>query len=119
MLTLAPTADVKPGAESTLLRFSLLVPPRSAIVSIEVSTLGPKGPATLNAGNARLEIAPANARGEPTGPARAAAWPLAFSNPAILSIYFERERFGPIVGGATIVVRDGDGNEVALARVAP
>ncbi len=119
LLTLAPAAAAKPGAESTLLRFSLLTPPRAAIASLEISTLGPKGAALLNAANARLEVAPANARGEPTGPARAAAWPLAISGPAILSVYFERERFEPMRGGATIVGRDASGQEVALARVAP
>ena len=102
-----------------MLRFSLLVPPRAAIASIEISTLGPKGPAVLNATNSRLEFAPANTRGEPTATARAATWPLAISGPAILSVYFDRERFGPIAGGATIVVRDAEGHEVALARLAP
>ena len=119
LLTLAPAAEAKPNAESTLLRFSLLVPPRAAIASIEISTLGSKGPAALNASNARLELSSANTRGEPIAAAHSANWPLAISGPVILSVYFERERFGPIVGGATIVVRDADGHEVALARVAP
>ncbi len=119
LLTLAPAAEAKPGTASSLLRFSLLVPPRAAIAGIEISTLGPKGPAVLKADNSRVELAPANTRGEPTATARAATWPLAISGPAVLSVYFDRERFGAIAGGATIVMRDASGHEVALARVAP
>ncbi|MBL9200740.1 MAG: hypothetical protein JNL39_09555, partial [Opitutaceae bacterium] len=106
------------GAESSLLRLALLTPPAQPIARIEVLTRDPK-PVVLEAGHARLESMPINARGEPAGPAKAAAWPLQPGGPALLHVYFRREQFAPIPAGATIVLRDAAGREVGLARLAP
>lgn len=119
LLTLPPAANVPPNAESTLLKFTLPPLPGRAIASIELSSRVPGKPALLNASNARLEIAPANASGEPAGPAIAAAWPAAIAGPAILSIYYYRERLPPASPMATIIVRDATGAEIALARLGP
>lgn len=103
--------------ESTLLQLTTLLPEGSAIAAIEVAT-GAE-PLRLTAANARIEVAPADSRGEPVGPARAATWPLQVSRAAILSIYFDRESLPRPVRGATVILRDPAGEAVALARLRP
>lgn len=106
------------GAESSLLRLALLTPPAQPIARIEILARDPK-PVVLEAGNARLESMPINARGEPNGSAKSGAWPLQPGGPALLHVYFRREQFAPIPPGATVVLRDAAGHEVGLARLAP
>ncbi|MEO6246691.1 MAG: hypothetical protein ABIQ12_14795, partial [Opitutaceae bacterium] len=115
LLTLSDAA-APTGAESSLLRLALLTPPAASIARLEISG---REPIVLHAGNARVEFAPTNLHGEPTAAPRAAAWPVQPGGPAILAVYFRREQLPPIVGGATIVLRDPSGREVGLARLAP
>ncbi len=113
VLTRQPGAD-GPG-EDSLLRLTTFLPPGTAVAAIEVRT--PRGPLVLREGNARAEVTPVNARGEPTAPARAQAWPLAVTGPAMLSIYHDRTGQPVPAGGATVVLRAADGREVGLARL--
>lgn len=117
MLTLSPASGAQAEAESTLLKMALFPLPHRAIASIEILSPATGGPTVLNASNARLEIAPANARGEQAGPARPLNWPATIAGPGILSIYYRREEFPPVGRDAVIVVRDPNGTEVALARL--
>ena len=117
MLTLSSASGAKAEAESTLLKMTLFPLPDRAIASIEVLSPATGGPTVLNASNARLEIAPANARGEQIGRARPINWPAPLAGPSILSIYYRREEFPPVGRDAVIVVRDPTGTEVALARL--
>jgi hypothetical protein len=114
LLTRQPGADAS-ATETTLLRFATLFPAGTAVARIEVGT--PAGPLVLQADNARVEVVPANARGEPSGPARPQAWPLRVEGPAVLSVYFNREGRPAPAGGATVILRAADGAEVGLARL--
>jgi len=117
LLTLSPEANDRSEAESSLLKFALLPMPGRAIARIEISSVVPGKPAVLNAENARLEITPANSRGEPVGPAQRVAWPATITSPSILSVYYDGAKLPMIRRGTTIVVRGVDGAEVALARL--
>jgi hypothetical protein len=117
MLTLAPAANAGPGAASSLLRFTLFPVPGRPVASIEVSTPVTGGPTVLHRGNARLEVTPVNVRGEATGPAQATPWPAKLPGPCELAVYYDREKFPPVGQGATIILRDAEGQEVGLARL--
>lgn len=104
LLTLDPSA-APAGAESSLLRLALLAPPARPIARVEILAHDPR-PVVLDASNARIETRPATPGGAPGGP-------------AILHVYFHRERHAPISPNATIVLRDAEGRETGLARLAP
>lgn len=116
-LTRAPDAD-NSHIENTLLKCAWLVPPAQPIARVELAPADPAvKPLTLDASNARVEVAPANPRGEPIGPARAVTWPLQLSGPSIVFIYYDRERLPAPAREATVIVRDGVGDEIGLARL--
>jgi hypothetical protein len=120
LLTLAPAAAQElPRAEDTLLRTACLLPTGRAVASLELAAPGdPSGkPLILNAADARVEITPANLRGEPVGATAARTWPFTLSGPAIVSVYFNREGRPRPSRGALIVLRASDGTELALARL--
>jgi hypothetical protein len=117
LLTLSPEAKGRLEEESTQLKFALLPLPGRAISRIEIASAVPGKTVVLNAANARLEVTPANSRGEPIGPAQRVAWPASISSPSILSVYYDGAKLPTIRRGTTIVVRGVDGAEVALARL--
>lgn len=117
MLTLAPAANAAPGAATTLLRFTFFPLPGRPVASLEISSPVTGKPTVLHRGNARLEVTPVNIRGEATGPAHATPWPAKLSGPSELSVYYDREKFSPAGQGATIILRDADGQEIGLARL--
>lgn len=114
LLARQPGADASAQA-STLLRFHTLLPTSAPVARIEVAAAG--GPLALHAGNARVEIAPVNARGEIAGPPRAAPWPFTLNGPSVVSIFYEREGQPSPAGGATFTLQSGDGAEVMLGRL--
>lgn len=117
VFTLSPAATVSAGTESTLLKFTLVPSSGSVLASIELSSLQPSQPVILDHRNARLEITPVNARGEPIGPARPLAWSDPLTGPSILGVYYHRERLASIRPGATVVLRDPQGQEIGLAVI--
>jgi hypothetical protein len=104
--------------ERHLLRLPLLLPTSRPVESIEIS---PGHPAALrlSAATARLEVTPLSSRGDPTGPSAPAKWPLVTTGPALVSIYFDS--FGPasFPREAALLLRNAEGGEEGLARLAP
>ena len=117
LLTLAPAANAVPDAATTLLRFTFFPLPGRPIASLELSSPVTGKPTLLHPGNARVEVTPVNIRGEPTGPAKPSPWPLKPTGPSELAVYYDREKFSPLGQGATIILRDADGQEIGLARL--
>jgi hypothetical protein len=103
------------ATEKILLKFSTLLPIRQPVTALEISdgnkTIG------LHEGNARIEIAPANSRGEPIGPAAVQRWPFTLNGPSIVLAYFNQERDQVVSPDSTILLRDATGGELALARL--
>ena len=114
VLTRQPGPETS-AADNTLLRFTALLSSGRAVARIEVAT--PAGPLALHAGNARVEVMPANPRGEPAGPARPQPWPLTLSGPAIVSVFYNGASQPGPADGATVILRDADGAEVGLVRL--
>jgi hypothetical protein len=110
---IAASKDAVP--ERNLLKCTLLLPPDRAVASVELST--PGGLLILNAGNARVEAAAANAHGEPIGPVQAQAWPLMLPRPNVALIYFNGDWQNALAGETTIILRDSYGDEVGIARL--
>lgn len=108
-----------PNAENTLLTFSMLVPPRRPIARVLLTSFDPNRPLTLQEDTARAEFTPINPRGEPSGPARSAAWPLTPDGPVSVAFFFDREKFPRLAPEATLVLQDETGAEIGLARVRP
>jgi hypothetical protein len=107
-------------SSSTLLKFTLLIPPNRSVSDIEVTSNRSGRPSVLlNQSNARVEIAAATSRGEPLKPPAPATWPLRFSGPSIVHIYFSRENQPPITANTGIALRDSSGTDVALAWLRP
>ena len=117
LLTLASAANPAPGAATTLLRFTFFPLPDRPIASLEISSPVTGKPTVLHRGNARLEVRPVSIHGEATGPAQPLPWPAKLSGPSELSVYYDREKFSPVGQGATIILRDADGQEIGLARL--
>lgn len=120
LLTLGPTAPASgPNGENTILQLRVLLPPGQAVASLTVTAPQDRSghPLTLDATNARVEVTPADRRGEPAGPTVARAWPFTLDGPAIVSIYYNREHNPPAYRGAIIALRDRTGAELALARL--
>lgn len=104
--------------ERHLIRLPLLLPTAEPVVAIEIA---PGHPASiqLNEQNARAEITPLSPRGDPTGPAIPARWPLVTGGPALLSLYFNTPDPSRLPREATLVLRNAEGGEEGLARFAP
>ena len=114
--TKAAGAENSPG-ESTLLKLGTLLSTPRPIASVEIYEGG--APTKLHEGNARVEIAPANARGEPIGPAKAQPWPFRLTGPSVLFIYFNDQRSSRSPAVGTLILRDETGEEEALALLRP
>ncbi len=110
----APAGD----GERHLLRLPLLLPTGSPVESIELAP-GHAGTIRLGGANTRAEITPLSPRGDPAGPAAPAAWPLATTGPALLSIYFEGPDPARLPREAALLLRNAEGGEEGLARLAP
>ena len=114
-LTRAEPAGV---GERHLIRLPLLLPTVRPVESIEVAPAHPAA-IRLGGGNTRAEIAPLSPRGDPAGPAVPARWPLEVNGPVLLSLYFNSPAPSRLPREATILLRNADGGEEALARLAP
>ena len=104
--------------ERHLIRLPLLLPTGSPVETIE---LAPGHAAAIRLGreNTRAEITPLSPRGDPTGPAITARWPLVTSGPVLLSLYFNVPEPSRLPREATIMLRNKHGGEEGLARLAP
>jgi hypothetical protein len=60
-----------------------------------------------------------NARGDPISKTQTASWPLEIKEPTLVSIYFDAIESPKLSFQASIILRDADGTELALARFAP
>jgi hypothetical protein len=106
-----------PDAENTLLTFAMLVPPRRPVARVHLTAAAGPAPVTLHATNTRVELTPLTPRGEPSGPPRAASWPLTLTGPVSLALYFDRQKLPALAPEATLVLQDENGEEIGLARV--
>lgn len=105
---------------STLLKFALLLPPHGSVSSIEVISNRSERPSViLDRSNARVEIVSVTSRGDPLKPAAPATWPLTFSGPSIVHVFFSREKQPPITANTGIALRDASGADVALGWLRP
>jgi hypothetical protein len=111
-------AEAAGDGERHLIRLPLLLPTKEPVVAID---LAPGHPASvrLNSQNTRLEITPLSPRGDPTGPAAPASWPIAIDGPALLLLYFSAPDPSRLPRETSLLLRNGDGGEEALARFAP
>jgi hypothetical protein len=103
------------AGEDSLLKLAVLLPPAAEVDRIELIQPGAGNP-VLDAHNARVELAPANLRGEPRGPAEKKSWPLRFDGPAVAWFYYNAKAPRPRAD-AFVVFRDRNGAELGLARV--
>lgn len=113
-----PNSSAHYPSESTLLTFTLLLPPARPVSSIQIrsgsysTTL-----LELSASNARVEFSPVDGRGEQSGPRRPMSWPLQISAAGTLWIYYNGETMPRPAREATIVLRTSENEEVGLARL--
>jgi hypothetical protein len=119
MFTSSPSAAVS-NAESGMLTLSVSQAPSKSVASVKFTVRSGAGKhVVLNDTNTRVEVTPLTMRGDPTGPARSASWPLVISGPSKVSLYYNRDVLATIPPEATIILRDATGNEVALACLRP
>jgi hypothetical protein len=107
------------GAETErfLLQFSLLLPIGKSVASAAVES--GQNSLILDAHNARVELTRLNARGDPISKTQTASWPLEIKEPTLVSIYFNASESPKLTFQSSIILRDADGTELALARFAP
>ena len=107
------------GAETErfLLQFSLLLPIGKSVASAAVES--GQNSLILDAHNARVELTRLNARGDPISKTQTASWPLEIKGPTLVSIYFNASESPKLTFQSSIILRDADGTELALARFAP
>jgi hypothetical protein len=117
ILTRANTTEATSG--DRLLRIAVLLPGQKAIGQIELANpMGnDRSPIILDPRNARIEVQPANLRGEPVGPAKTQNWPLAVEGPALISFYYDNSGQTRPPREALIIFRGVTGEKIAIGRL--
>lgn len=107
------------GTTNTALRLRLPLPPGTTVARIELkSPAHPRRDALrFDAGNARVEVTPADPQGRAAGPARPAAWPFAADAGLVVQVHFDRFAQIAPAEDSLILCYDAAGREVALARL--
>ena len=111
-------ADSSGTGERRVIRLPLLLPTGGPVAAIELAPGHPAG-IRLDGTNTRVEITPLSPRGDPTGPAAPAKWPLVSNGPALLSLYFDVPDPSRLPREATLMLLNAAGGEEGLARLAP
>lgn len=116
-----PAPDGVRDPENTLLQFTALLPADRAVESVEIVYMDDRRlpPLVLRGTNVRIAITPVNLAGEPIGPEEPRTFPLSFRGMARVSFYLDAQGRRLPPGQTLIVLRDADGNDVALVRLRP
>jgi hypothetical protein len=114
-------ANPADAANDTLLKFNLLLPPSTAVASIEVVPMNRPdlAPLLLRGPEARVELTPLNLRGQPIAATQASTWPFNTKRPTAVSIYFDRHNRHFPTPYTLLVLRDTAGAQIALVRFRP
>ncbi len=115
-------APSRSNREETLIKFNVLLPPGRTLAQAEIVPMNaPPGidPLMLNRNSARLEATRVNLQGEPIANPSAQSWPFTPQGLTQVSLFFDRRDRRLPVDSTLIVLRDPEGEVLALLRIRP
>jgi 4-amino-4-deoxy-L-arabinose transferase-like glycosyltransferase len=109
------------GPDNTLIKFCVLLPKGKSVGSIELTPInGAAGaPLGLTSANTRIETIPVNLEGDAIGPSVNRAFPFTVTGPNVVSLYLDLTGYRFETANTLIVIREPNGQELALGLLLP